>query len=241
MENALERAAALLSKARAVVVFTGAGVSAESGIPTYRGAEDGLWSKHNFQRFANPRGYAENLVDAYAWYRSRAEGLAKAEPNAAHVAIAQLADRVERLTVVTQNIDSLHQRAGSTGVIELHGSLREFRCNACGQSVLWDQTPAAPVCAACGGMIRPGVVMFEEMLPESALETAREASARCDVLISVGTSNQVWPAAEMPLVTLRHGGSVIIVNPDLSDQPIRQGVVGVRMKAGEAMPALIPA
>lgn len=227
--------------ARAVVVFTGAGVSAESGIATYRGADDGLWSKHHFDRFANPRGYAANLADAYAWYRARATRLAEAEPNAAHFAIARLADRVERLTVVTQNIDSLHQRAGSPGVIELHGSLREFRCDSCGWRVTWDQAPAIPTCPTCSDKIRPGVVMFEENLPVKALEAARVAARQCDVMLSVGTSNNVWPAAELPLITLESGGTVIIVNPDMADQPRHPNVIAINLRAGEALPALVPA
>lgn len=235
----LDRAMELMARARAVVVFTGAGVSAESGIATYRGADDGLWSKHNFERFANPRGYAANLADAYAWYRSRAEELAKAEPNAAHFAIAELAGRVEQLTVVTQNIDSLHQRAGSKDVIELHGNLREFRCDGCGWRVASSAAPLSPSCGKCGGIIRPDVVMFEEMLPERALERARVAAQTCDLLLSVGTSNQVWPAAEMPFITLRAGGKVVVVNPDLRGQPIDPRVVGVEEKAGEVMGRIV--
>jgi NAD-dependent deacetylase len=238
--DALQRAIQVMRRARKVVVFTGAGVSAESGIPTYRGEEDGLWSKHNFGRFANPRGYAANLADAYAWYRARAEGLASAAPNPAHVAIARLADGVDRLTVVTQNIDSLHQRAGSRDVIELHGNLREFRCDGCGWRVAWDRAPEVPRCPACGNLIRPDVVMFEEMLPEHALDAAHQAARECDVMLSVGTSNQVWPAAELPLVALRHGASVVIVNPDMSDQPMHPKVVALKVKAGEALPALVP-
>src|SRR3954463_8126956 len=234
----LERAAAALRAARSVVVFTGAGVSAESGVPTYRGEEDGLWSKHNLERYANPRGYARHLTDAYAWYRARASSMAEVQPNAAHFAIARLAHQVPQLTVVTQNIDSLHQRAGSRDVIELHGNLREFRCDGCHWRVTWDQAPSIPTCPACGDNIRPDVVMFEENLPTHAFETARMAAQRCDVLLSVGTSNQVWPASQLPLTTLEHGGSVVIVNPDLTNQPEYHNVIAIRGKAGEALPML---
>ena len=239
IDEQLKRAAELLRAARAVVVFTGAGVSAESGVPTYRGQEDGLWSKHNLDRYANPRGYAAHLSDAYAWYRARAQSVAEVEPNAAHFAIARLAERVPKLTVVTQNIDSLHQRAGSREVVELHGNLREFRCDGCGWRVGWDRASESPICQRCGDHIRPNVVMFEENLPIDAFDSAEVAAHECDVLISVGTSNQVWPAAQLPLTTLESGGSVIIINPDLTDQPYHRNVIPIRRKAGDALPALI--
>lgn len=233
------RAAELIRRAKLVVVFTGAGVSAESGIPTYRSGSDGLWSRQNMERFANPPGYAANLPESYDWYRARALGVAGAEPNAAHHAIVRLAELVPGLIVVTQNIDSLHQRAGSRGVIELHGSLREFRCDTCAHSVAWDVAPAVPECPACGGMLRPGVVMFHENLPEDALASARAAATRCDVLLSVGTSNQVWPAAELPRVTLDNGGFVVIVNPELTDQPFHRNAIGIALLAGDALPRLV--
>lgn len=235
----LAAAAARLKAAKSVVVFTGAGVSAESGIPTYRSGSDGLWSRQNMERFANPTGYAANLPESYEWYRARARGVSDKQPNPAHDAIVKLADRIPELLVVTQNIDSLHQRAGSRNVIELHGSLREFRCDACGRPVRWDEAPAAPVCPSCRGMLRPGVVMFHENLPEAALEAARDAAARCDVLLSIGTSNQVYPAAELPDIALRNGRSVIVVNPDLSGQPLHRNVIGIPMNAAQAMPALL--
>lgn len=208
-------------------------------MPTYRGQEDGLWSKHNLDRYANPRGYVRHLPDSYAWYRARARSLADVAPNAAHVAIAQLAGRVAELTVVTQNIDSLHQRAGSRDVVELHGNLRTFRCDRCGWRAAWDRAPADPVCPECGYHIRPDVVMFEENLPVDAFQTAIAAAARCDVLLSVGASNQVWPASQLPVTTLERGGRVVIVNPDLADQPNHAKVIPIRLNAGEALPALL--
>jgi NAD-dependent deacetylase len=237
-DEALQAAAARLRDARSVVVFTGAGVSAESGIPTYRSGADGLWSRQNMERFANPAGYAANLPDSYKWYRARATGVAGAQPNAAHLAIARLGHLLPALTVVTQNIDSLHQRAGSRDVVELHGHLREFRCAACGTHVRWDEAPDAPRCTVCGGMLRPCVVMFHENLPEAAMESAHRAASTCDVLLSVGTSNQVWPAAELPRVALASGAWVIVVNPDLTDQPAHRRVVGIARLAGEALPAI---
>jgi len=237
----LQDAAETLRKAQSVVVFTGAGISAESGIPTYRTGTDGLWSAANMQKYANPRGYRANLPDSYEWYRKRADGVAAAEPNAGHRAIAALADRVAALTLVTQNIDSLHHRAGSRDVIELHGNLRDVRCDDCGARIMWNAAPAQPVCAVCGGMLRPDVVMFEEMLPVGAMERAEAAAASADVLISVGTSNQVWPAAELPLIARRSGAAVVIINPDLEGQPWGHRVSYLRGPAGEILPALVAA
>lgn len=235
----LSAAADLLRSARAVVVFTGAGVSAESGISTYRGEGDGLWSRQNMERFANPWGYAKHLPDSYEWYRARALGLADKEPNAAHLALAQLTNLVPDLAVVTQNIDSLHQRAGSRHVVELHGNLREVRCSDCGHRLPWSDAPVTPICKVCRGMIRPDVVMFSEDLPSLELEAARKKSMDCDVMLSVGTSNEVWPAAELPRITLNAGSTLIIVNPDLSGQPKHHRVIGIEQTAGKALPTIV--
>jgi NAD-dependent deacetylase len=235
----IARAVALLREARSVVVFTGAGVSAESGVPTYRSGSDGLWSRQNMERFANPTGYAANLPESYEWYRARAVGVAAVQPNAGHNAIVALARIVPALTIVTQNIDSLHQRAGSPDVIELHGHLREFRCDSCGHHIGSDAAPADPACPKCGGILRPCVVMFYENLPEQALESAREAASAADVLLSVGTSNQVWPAAELPQTTLNAGGTVIIVNPDLEGQPLHRNTIGITGAAGIVLPEIV--
>ncbi|MBI4500904.1 MAG: NAD-dependent deacylase [Gemmatimonadetes bacterium] len=232
-------AAHVLSTARSVVVFTGAGVSAESGVPTYRSGADGLWSAQNMERFANPRGYRANLPDSYAWYRARAEGVRAVEPNPAHLAIAELAILVPALTLVTQNIDNLHQRAGSKDVIELHGHLRTARCEGCAERVDWLAAPAEPRCSSCGGMLRPEVVMFEELLPEQEVAAAMEAAKACDLLISVGTSNQVFPAAEIPLIALAGGATVVIINPDMEGQPTHARVIQLPGPAGEVLPQLV--
>jgi NAD-dependent deacetylase len=237
----LADAAKVLRNARSVVVFTGAGISAESGIPTYRTGTDGLWSAANMEKYANPRGYRANLPDSYEWYRKRAEGVTAAEPNAGHRAIVEMEQRATRLTLVTQNIDGLHHRAGSRDVIELHGNLREVRCEDCGSRIPWTIAPARAECTVCGGMLRPDVVMFEEMLPAGAMERAHSAVAAADMLISVGTSNLVWPAAELPLIASRSGAAVVIVNPDLDGQPTGRRVSYLRGRAGEVLPELVAA
>jgi NAD-dependent deacetylase len=231
----------MLRAATSVVVFSGAGVSAESGLPTYRSGNSAIWSAANFERFANPRGYRAHLPESYEWYRQRAIAAAAAQPNAAHVAIARLASLVQDLTLVTQNVDGLHLRAGSSDVIELHGHLREARCDPCERRVTWNQAPARPECESCGGMLRPDVVMFEELLSEEKLERARRAAERCNLLISVGTSNLVWPARELPLIALEAGARVIIVNPDMAGQPDGDRVAPLVGRAADILPALVSA
>ena len=239
--NRIDEAAALLREAERVVVFTGAGVSAESGIPTYRSGDDAFWTAEKFERYANPRGYRAHLPDSYRWYRERALGVAAAAPNPGHHAVVDLASRVRQLLVVTQNVDGLHIRAGSADVIELHGHLRSARCDGCGIEVQWSDAPDDPCCAGCRGLLRPNVVMFGEMLSETDLERAREAAADCDVLISAGTSNLVWPAKELPDIARAGAAALIIVNPDLTGQPWGHGVVQLEGRAGDLLPRIVRA
>ena len=244
----LEHAARVLREASRVVVFTGAGVSAESGMPTFRSGSDGLWRQVDLRNFAYPDGYRRNQPDAWRWYAMRAAKAREIEPNRGHVAIAEMERRVPRsarddngFVVVTQNIDSLHQRAGSRNVIELHGNLREVRCFECQARSAWPPLESLPdpVCARCDGLLRPDVVMFEEMLPWGAMERATLASGDCDLLISVGTSNLVWPAAELPRYAQRAGAEVLIVNPDMSGQPSGRGVTHLVGASGEILPVLV--
>jgi NAD-dependent deacetylase len=238
---ALVRVRDIVRDARSAVAFSGAGVSAESGIATYRTGSDALWSAANFERFANPRGYRANLPDSYRWYRARAAEVAAAQPNPAHVALARLEAIVPEMLVVTQNVDGLHARAGSRNLIELHGHLREARCDRCPARLPWADAPDTPTCPTCGGMLRPDVVMFEEMLSKAALSEARNAARRCDVLLSIGTSAQVWPAAELPLIAATSGAWVIVINPDLAGQPNGDRVIGIQGRAGDIVPRLLPA
>ena len=235
----IDTAAELLGKARRVVVFTGAGVSAESGLPTFRAADNAMWREVDVRNFAYPDGYRRNQPNAWRWYAERAAAARRVQPNPAHHAIAELERRVGDFLLVTQNIDGLHQRAGSRKVLELHGNLRDVRCFDCGARSPWPSAEAEPVCARCGGLLRPDVVFFEEELPPGALDRAMDAATKCDVLISVGTSNVVWPATEVPRVALRGGAKVIIVNPEMAGQPSRIGVVPLRGAAGEIMPELV--
>lgn len=204
-----------LANARLVLVFTGAGVSAESGISTFR-SPDGLWAKFSPQELANVDAFLRNPQLVWEWYQARRQAITEAEPNAGHVAIAKLQELIPKVVVVTQNIDGLHARAGSADVIELHGSaLRNFciQCRRRYDDPAFLTLQEVQQCQ-CGGFIRPDVVWFGEMLPTEAVERSWRLAAEANVLFSIGTSSQVWPAAELPFVALEHGAYVVEVNTE---------------------------
>ncbi|SFM27717.1 NAD-dependent deacylase [Variovorax sp. OV329] len=217
-----------LRSARRIVAFTGAGMSAESGIPTFRDRGTGLWSRFDPQTLATPEAFMRDPEMVWAWYEWRRRKVAHARPNAGHEALAQLAaaPQVERLSIVTQNVDNLHERAGSASVVHLHGSIFSPRCFDCSapftlQSVgdFDPQQPpverlAPPRCPHCGGPIRPGVVWFGEMLPEQAWTEALQLAAEADLMLVIGTSGLVQPAASLPAATRAEGGRVAVINPD---------------------------
>lgn len=215
--------AGLLREAKHVVVFSSAGVSAESGIPTFRDALSGLWSRFDPAQLATAEAFRADPSLCWGWYESRRLKVLQAKPNAAHMAIAELAKHVPRLTVVTQNVDDLHERAGSLDVIHLHGSLHSPRCIDCGNPYEAAIPPGGvsdencrlepPRCGACNGHIRPGVVWFGEMLPEDAWSAGLGAAEESDLFFSIGTSGVVFPAAELPLRALGAGATVVHVNP----------------------------
>ena len=230
----------MLRDARSVVAFTGAGVSAESGLATFRSGGNALWNDPEVSTYPTPRGYRAHVPKSWQWYAMRAQAAADARPNSGHVAIAAIERRVPDFLLVTQNVDGLHHRAGSTRVVELHGNLRETRCFDCDARSAWPTQPADPRCARCGGLLRPDVVFFEENLPADALERARAAAERCDVLVSVGTSNLVWPARELPDVAHSAGAHVVIVNLDMTGQmPPGDRVVHLTGTAGDVMPRMV--
>ncbi|XVV10720.1 SIR2 family NAD-dependent protein deacylase [Actinoplanes sp. CA-131856] len=225
--NSVSSAARLLADARRVVVFTGAGMSAESGIPTFRDSLTGLWARFSSGELATPEAFAKDPELVWSWYEWRRAAVEKAAPHAGHEAVAAIGG-----TLITQNVDDLHERAGSTDPIHLHGSLFAPRCSACGLAT------AGPVCAACGGRSRPGVVWFGEQLPADALERAVAAAFDCDLLITVGTSGLVYPAAEIPLVAAKGGAAVIQVNPQPT--PLDEvATVNLRGTAAALLPAIL--
>lgn len=194
----MERLVAALSAARSVFVLTGAGISAESDLPTFRGV-NGLWRTHRVEELASPAGFARDPALVWTWYNERKTAHAAAEPNAGHVALAALERIVDDFTLATQNVDSLHLRAGSSNVLELHGNLREARCTYCGARRAFEATgfPLAEIDHACGGKFRPDIVWFGEPLPARMWRSAQAAATRADAILVVGTSAVVYPAAAL--------------------------------------------
>jgi len=235
---AIAAAREALAAARRIAALTGAGVSAESGIPTFRGA-GGLWRTHRAEDLATPEAFARDPRLVWEWYDWRRGVVAAARPNAAHEALVRLEGGGRPFTLVTQNVDGLHERAGSRNVIRLHGSLWTVRCTRCGaeREDRRAPLPELPPRCACGGLERPGVVWFGEALPEGALERAAAAAAACDVLLVVGTSAVVYPAAGLVPHARAAGATVIEINPDPAGGGT--GTIVVAAKAGEALPAIV--
>ena len=240
----LEAARRALAAARSVVVLTGAGISAESGIPTFRDALTGLWARFDPQELASEAGFRAHPQRVWDWYAERRERLQRAEPNAAHRALADFARRHPgRLTVVTQNVDDLHQRAGCSDAIRLHGDLLDDRwldpCPRPAACATTRATPGRPPrCADCGNLLRPGVVWFGEMLPMAEIGRAERAAAQCDLMLVVGTSGAVWPAAGLAGLARRAGATVVIVNPEPSEIDA-EASIRLRGRAAELLPRLL--
>lgn len=235
-----------LKEAQEVLVFTGAGVSAESGVSTFRDALTGLWARFDPVQLATPEAFLADPALVWGWYEWRRQLLLRAEPNPAHRAIVEMAKKVPQLTVVTQNVDDLHERAGSQDVLHLHGSIFNPRCFDCAQPYVLQQPPmlaqeqavAPPRCNHCQGLIRPGVVWFGESLPQEPMVAAFAAAEGCDVLLSIGTSGVVQPAAKIPSIALCSGAWVVHINPDPvpSRHPRELSLAGT---AGQILPALL--
>ena len=240
--EALSVAARALRSAEHVCVLTGAGVSAESGIPTFREAQTGTWAQFSPQELATPEAFANHPKRVWQWYAARRAMVRAAQPNPAHTALVTLASRVAHCTLVTQNVDDLHERAGSRDVVRLHGSLMHVRCGAgCPGSVPAADEPGAevPACPSCGALMRPDVVWFGEQLPMPPFEAARNAAVACDVFLSVGTSNVVEPAASLPWISATHGATVIVVNPTMDGQRKGPSILPIEGPAGVMLPRLI--
>jgi NAD-dependent deacetylase len=240
----LNAAARLIAGARRCAALTGAGVSADSGVPTFRDAQTGLWSKFDPARLASPEGFRADPRLVWRWYAWRRQLVAAAAPNAGHLALAQASRHFERFALITQNVDGLHARAGSRDVIELHGNILRTKCFAeCG--IRYDdpgQLPAGepPRCPHCGEWLRPDVVWFGEALNPGVLARAEEAASACDLMLVVGTSGLVYPAAGLPALARASGARVVVVNPNRSELDDLAEVV-VRAPAAKALPALLAA
>jgi NAD-dependent deacetylase len=238
----LHRAAAALGRAASVCVLTGSGISAESGLPTFRGA-NGLWRTHRVEELASPQGFARDPHLVWSWYDERRAAHVRAQPNRGHLALAELERRCTDFTLATQNVDSLHFRGGSRNVLELHGNLREARCDRCGTRRPLDGPLAqSGIDHDCGagkrGRFRPDIVWFGEALPTATWQRAWAAAARADVVLVVGTSGLVNPAALLATEAPRAGATVIEVNLEATIVTPRADIA-LRGPAASLLPALV--
>lgn len=231
-----------LRKAQRVTALTGAGVSQESGLRTFRDPQDGLWAQYRPEDLATPQAFQRNPKLVWDWYAWRREKVAQAKPNPAHYALVDLAKFIPHFTLITQNVDGLHHAAGSPQVIELHGNIRRVRCSVCSQiHSEWDQSgDEVPRCSRCGGLLRPDVVWFGENLPQAELEAAFEAARNCELFFSIGTSGVVQPAASLAYLAQQKGAKIVEINADPTPlTPFAD--FALQGKAGEILPALVKA
>ncbi|MBN1825580.1 MAG: NAD-dependent deacylase [Candidatus Eisenbacteria bacterium] len=238
LKEGIEGAARLLGAARRAAALTGAGVSAESGVPTFRG-EGGLWRRYRAEDLATPGAYARDPELVWEWYRHRRRLVAACEPNAAHLALARLERLLPSFTLITQNVDGLHARAGSRDPVELHGNLFRARCESDGETRTADgsEGDGIPRCRA-GHPMRPDVVWFGEMLPEEALRRAHDAAVAADLFLVVGTSALVHPAATLPVLAQQSGARLVEINPEETGLS-GYADISLRGKAAEILPALV--
>lgn len=243
MSEPLAQLAARLRDAAHVGILTGAGVSAESGVPTFRDAQTGLWAEYHAEDLATPEAFARDPLLVWRWYAWRRELVAAAQPNAGHVALAGLQRILPRLSLITQNVDGLHQRAGSEGVIEFHGNIQRTVCSVerCEVSVP-DDTPSdeVPCCPGCGALLRPDVVWFGEAIPVEALQAAGTAASACELFIAIGTSAQVHPAAGLADLAAQNGAMLAEINPEATPLSGRTDYV-LRGTSAQLLPALLQA
>jgi NAD-dependent deacetylase len=235
----LEQARAWIAAATSLAVLTGAGISAESGIPTFRGA-GGLWRDYKPEELATPEAFARDPRLVWEWYNWRRELIAKAAPNAAHRALVELEKRKPGFTLITQNVDGLHDRAGSGKILKLHGDIWRMRCTACGAN--WSDRraplPKLPPHCACGGLARPGVVWFGEPLPDGMMKEAEHAASSAQVVLVIGTSAVVHPAASLIPCARQAGAKIIEINTEETAASERVDCA-LRGPAGELLPLLL--
>jgi NAD-dependent deacetylase len=228
----------LLTQQTRVVVLTGAGISAESGVPTFRGKE-GLWKKFRPEELATFEAFMANPRLVWEWYEYRRKIIEEIKPNLGHLALVDFQKHFEKFDLITQNVDGLHDQAGSKNVIELHGNIKRNKCISCGKKYesLDEVHPGIPPRCPCGGYIRPDVVWFGEMLPPDAIHYAFETASKCELFFSVGTSAVVHPAASLPLIARKNGAYVVEVNitPTEISHMVDESLFG---KAGEVLPCL---
>jgi NAD-dependent deacetylase len=229
-----------------LAILSGAGISAESGLQTFRdansitGTAKALWSQYRPEDLATPEAFDRNPELVWEFYAMRRLKAGEVKPNPGHIALAEMGRRIPRFTLITQNVDGLHQQAGSEGVVELHGNITRIKCSrGCGVFTKWDDRPGTvPACPKCGAKLRPDVVWFGEMLPPRELESALEAARTCQVFFSIGTSGLVQPAASLPRIAAEHGAVLVEVNTEST--PLTASVdYFLQGRSGEILPDLV--
>lgn len=231
-----------LTAAERVVILTGAGVSQESGLRTFRDAQTGLWAQYKPEDLASPEAFARDPKLVWDWYAWRREAIKGVRPNPGHYALVEMEKRISSFTLITQNVDGLHRFAGSQNVLELHGNIQKVRCSECGMfTEEWgEDAEAVPVCENCGGLLRPDVVWFGEALPREQLEAAVLASRACQVYFSIGTSGLVQPAASLAHAARNNGSVVVEINAEPT--PLTPKVdFAFHGRSGEILPELVKA
>ena len=243
--GSIEFPSTLVSRLRAqskLVALTGAGVSQESGLRTFRDAQTGLWAQYRPEDLASPEAFRRDPKLVWDWYAWRREAVKGVRPNPGHYALAEIEKRIPEFTLITQNVDGLHRMAGSQNVLELHGNIQRVRCADCYTfTETWgDDTEAVPQCRECGGLLRPDVVWFGEALPRSQLEAAVEAARACDVFFSIGTSGVVQPAASLAFAAHNRGAIVVEINAEPTLLTPKADYV-LHGKSGDILPRLVEA
>ena len=230
----------LLRRTSKLVALTGAGVSQESGLRTFRDAQTGLWAQYKPEELASPQAFARDPKLIWDWYAWRRETVKGVRPNPGHHALAEMEKRSTGFTLITQNVDGLHRMAGSQNVLELHGNIQRVCCSECGRlAETWsDDSESVPQCESCGGLLRPDVVWFGESLPRDQLEAAVEAARSCNVFFSIGTSGLVQPAASLAFAAHNRGAIVVEVNAE--ETPLTpKADFFFQGKSGELLPELV--
>lgn len=248
IDSLIEEARTLVRQSRYIVALTGAGISTPSGIPDFRSAESGLWEQTDPMAVASIYAFRQRPQAFYDWIYPLAQQILQAQPNAAHEALAQMEARGPLKSIITQNIDLLHARAGSSAIYEVHGHVREATCLTCsarynGESILYEflDTGLAPCCPGCGGVLKPNVILFGELLPMDVLSQAQRQAQRCDLMIVAGSSLEVLPAGDLPLLARQTGARLIFVNLSethldyLADVVIHADVVDVLPRLAAAL------
>ena len=231
-----------LRNARRIAVLTGAGVSQESGLRTFRDAQTGLWAQYKPDELASPQAFQRDPKLVWDWYAWRREAVKSVRPNAGHYALVEMEKHIPDFTLITQNVDNLHRMAGSQNILELHGNIQRVRCSDCYIfTETWDDdSESVPRCRECGGLLRPDVVWFGETLPRDQLESAVEAARACQVFLSIGTSGVVQPAASLAYAAHNRGAMVVEINVEPTPLTPKTDFF-LQGKSGEILPGLVKA